>query len=64
MKPTFSAMWAGIIGVPPPNSDFQSLNGVAKTTVTVLPLLEPVTDLIEAKPAVLAGRNALPPTSL
>ena len=40
-------MWAGIIGVPAPNSAFQSLNGLAKTTVTVLPLLEPVTDLIE-----------------
>jgi hypothetical protein len=47
LKPTFLAVWAGIIGVPAPNSAFQSLNGLAKTTVTVLPLLEPVTDLIE-----------------
>ena len=64
LKPTFDAMCAGIIGVPAPYSDFQSPNGLEKTTVAVLPLLELVTDLIKLKPAVLAGRKALPPTSL
>ena len=54
-------MCAGIIGA---NSAFQSANGDEKTTVAVLPLLELVTDLIELKPAVVAGRKALPPTSL
>ena len=54
-------MCAGIIGA---NSDCQSPNGVEKTTVAVLPPLELVTDLIWLYPAVLAGSNALPPTSV
>ena len=61
LKPTVFAMCAGIMSL---NSDCQSPNGVEKTTVTVLPPLEPVTDLIWLYPAVLAGSNALPPTSV
>ena len=64
LKPTLDAMCAGIIGEPAPYSAFQSPNGLAKTTVAVLPLSELVTDLIELQPAVAAGRKALPPTSL
>jgi len=43
LNPTFEAMCAGIIGL---NRACQSLYGLEKTTVTVLPPLEPVTDLI------------------
>jgi hypothetical protein len=41
--PCFAAMCAGMIG---PNSALQSEYGELKTTVTVRPLFEPVSDLI------------------
>ena len=43
LKPTFCEMCAGIIGL---KRLFQSPNGFEKTTVTVLPPFEPVTDWI------------------
>jgi len=45
-------------------SAFQSPNGFEKTTVTVLPPSEPVTDLIWLYPDVDAGSNGLPPLSV
>ena len=49
--PAFSMMWAGKRLA---NSICQSANGVRKTTVTVCPLLLPLTDLMSRYPAVLA----------
>jgi hypothetical protein len=61
--PDFSAMCAGTSGSFWLNSDCQLPYGLLNTTVTVLPPLEPVIDLIWLYPEVLWGRKCLPPTS-